>query len=190
MTIIEIINEEIQNIINENNNEIICYHRSNDKEHMIANNFNLELANNDNSVFGKAIYFASSSDITYQLGKYICKFKIKLENPLNLNIELSNEEVNNLFNIFKRKYKVNDVYDFNENYDGVQYGEFFLQIQDMLYLDNINNSYKDFIENVLGYKSFYHYSDYGTNFITNKGEYGYCYGLYNTQNIKFIDGPY
>jgi hypothetical protein len=35
-----------------------------------------------------------------------------------------------------------------------------------------------------------YFGDYHTDFINQKGDYGTCYGLYNTKNIKFIDGPF
>jgi hypothetical protein len=187
------------------NDWIVCYHRSNNLEHLKNAEFSLDYANNENSVFGKAIYFASSSDISYQLGKYLCKYEIKLYNPLNLNDEISNDKANELLTSFLNKYNVKiryynkdvldmvEYYDFNEEYNNVQYGEFFLQLSDIIYIhDNVQIYYHDFIKNVLGYNSFYHYSDYGTNFLTEKGDYGYCYGLLydNEDMIKFIDGPY
>ena len=37
---------------------------------------------------------------------------------------------------------------------------------------------------------FYHYSDFGTNYIDKKGDYGYCYGIYDSNDIEFLDGPF
>jgi hypothetical protein len=141
-----------EKFINESHEpKFTVYHRSNDYEHMVDNDFKLEYSHNENSVFGRAIYFASSPNISSQLGKYICKFKIKLDSPLDLNKEISNDEANKLLKIFLKKYNINNSYDFNEDYKGVQYGEFFLQIQDMIILEkNVNSYYKDFIQNELG----------------------------------------
>lgn len=189
--------------IKENNNEwIIVYHRSN-FEHDYNTKFDLSKSDDEYSVFGKAFYFASSGNISSQLGKTLHKFKIRLEKPtLNLNDEISNDEANKLLERFLNKYKLKinywdkendiddkDTYDFNDDYNGVQYGEFFLQIQDIV--DNGNSTpnvyYYDFIRNELGYNSFKHFSDYGTNFITEKGDYGYTYGIYNPDDIIFIE---
>ena len=195
----------IQNRLREelnNQKGIICYHRSDSLEHMENNQFNLEFSNYENSIFGKALYFAQSPNISTQLGKYICKFKIKLDQPiLNLNKSITTNQANKLLNLFNKKYNTKidyynkelgenvNSFDFNENYNSVQYGEFFLELQDIL-RPQPNQYYEDFIRNVLKCNSFVHYCDYGTNFITEKSDYGLCYGIYNPNNIKFVDGPF
>lgn len=166
-------------------NKLICYHRSNELQHMENNDFSLELSAND-SIFGKAIYFSESPNISSQLGKYLCKFKIKLDSPvLNLNQEMTNEQANILLQKFNKLYNTNIEYDFNYLFEGVQYGEFFLELQEF----EMNAYFTSFIKH-MGYNSFVHYCDYGTNFITKPGDYGKCYGIYNTSNIEFVDGPF
>lgn len=192
--------EEINN--NNNQKEIIVFHRSNSLEHMKNNQFDLEYSDKEYSIFGRALYFASSGQISNQLGKYLCKFKIKLDKPiLNLNKIITNKQANNLLKLFNQKYNTKidyynkqmgesiNTFDFNENYDGIQYGEFFLELQDIL-KPQPNQYYEDFIRNVLKYNSFVHYGSYGTDFITEKGDYGLVYGIYNPKDIKFVEGPY
>lgn len=52
-----------------------------------------------------------------------------------------------------------------------------------------NKHYQKFIKE-LGYNSLKYYSDYHTDFVNQKGDYGTSYGIYNTKSIKFIDGPF
>ena len=161
------------------------YHRSNSNNHLEKLNF--EKADSEDSVFGQAIYFSSSSDTTSQLGHYMGKYEIVLDNPLNLNIEFSPNRANELMNIFIKKYDIeDDEYDFNNEYDVVSYGNLFLEIQEFSWGES-SKYIHDFITSYLGFNSFYHYSDYGTNFIDDFGDYGFCYGVYNENDIKFID---
>ena len=181
--------------------EIICYHRSKDLKHMKNSDFSLEYSDNEYSIFGGAFYFSTSSNITIEFGRYLCKFKIKLEEPVfDLNKEMSNAEANKLLYLFIDKYnkkikyydrgisEYSDKFDFNDGYDRVQYGEFFLELQDII-PDIPNEFFMNFIH-FLGYKSFKYYQDFGTNFITKKDDYGICYGIYNPKNIRFVDGPF
>ncbi len=171
-----------------NNNEIICYHRSDSYEHMVDGDFSLDLMK-DVALFGRAIYFAESSNISPQLGKYLCKFSIKLQEPvLNMNNEISNEEANSLLKDFNEMFNTEIEIDFNEDYNMVQYGEFFGEISELYNWDH-NKYYKKFIEH-LGFKSFKYFGNYHTDFIIERGDYGLCYGIYNTNDIKFIDGPF
>ena len=137
--------KELAGVKNFSNNSIVCYHRSDSLEHMENNQFSLEFSNSEDSIFGRALYFAQSPNISNQLGKYLCKFKIKLDKPiLNLNKEIAPMEANKLLSLFNNKFNtkidyynkdlVENVqhYDFSEDYDTVQYGEFFLEVQYIL----------------------------------------------------------
>jgi hypothetical protein len=74
--------------IKKNPKEIICFHQSNDAEHMMRGDFSLEKASG-NGLFGSAIYFSESSDMSQQLGKYLCKFSIILDEPvLDMNMPI------------------------------------------------------------------------------------------------------
>lgn len=171
------------------------FHRSDDYQHMERGDFSLEKADEESSIFGKALYFASSPDISGQLGKYKCKFKIKLNQPvLNMNKEMTCQEADKLMEDFVNRYNLelpinesDEIYSFSDEYDGVQYGDLFLEMQNML---EGNKYFMDFIRNFLKYDSFIHYCDYGTNFITEKGDYGFCYGIYNPEHIRYVDGPF
>lgn len=69
--------------------------------------------------------------------------------------------------------------------EGIQFGEVLLTLN-----DGGNNKYfMEFIRS-LGYNSFTHFQDYGTNFVTERGDYGSCYGVYDPGAIKFVDGPF
>jgi hypothetical protein len=180
---------------------IQAYHRSNNLEHLTNADFILDFHDDEYSIFGQAIYFASSPNISGQLGKYLAKYSIVLEEPtLDMNQSMTPEQANTLLKKFvgtyktqisyhdKDKWETVDTYDFNNDFDEVQYGEFFLELQEIM-KELPNRYYKNFIQS-LGYKSFKHYSDYGTNFVTEKGDYGYCYGIYKKEDVKFIDGPF
>ena len=120
---------------------IICYHVSNNLDHMLKSDFRLEYAD-DLSLFGHAIYFSSSPNISYfPLSggkKYICKFSITLEEPvLNMNKEISFSEANTLLHDFISMSKIEnrklELYNFENDYDyrdddNVQYGSFFEKI--------------------------------------------------------------
>lgn len=180
---------------------IQVYHRSNSLEHLTTADFDLDYHDDEFSIFGQAIYFASSPNITGQLGKYLAKYSIRLEEPtLDMNTSMTPEQANTLLKKFVDTYKTeieyynrelseqSKTYDFAVDFDEVQYGEFFLEVQDIM-KGQPNKYYRDFIKS-LGYNSFKHYCDYGTNFITEKGDYGYCYGIYKPEDVKFIDGPF
>jgi hypothetical protein len=180
---------------------IQVYHRSNNLDHLTTADFILDFHDDEYSIFGQAIYFASSPNITNQLGKYLAKYSIVLEEPtLDMNKSMTNKQANTLLKKFVDTYKTeinyynkelseqSTTYDFSNDYDGVQYGEFFLELQEIMKVLP-NKYYKNFIQS-MGYKSFKHYCDYGTNFITEKGDYGYCYGIYKKEDVKFVDGPF
>ena len=181
----------IRNIIREaiapKNKGIICYHRSDDYEHMVKGEFSLEYSN-DVALFGHAIYFAESPNISQQLGKYICKFSIKTQSPvLNMNDEMSAESANLLLKKFNKISNAKIGYDFDDEFGKIQYGEFFNEISG--YMWNYNSFYKQFIKS-LGYNSFKYFGNYHTDFLYNKGDYGLCYGIYNEKDIEFVDGPF
>jgi hypothetical protein len=175
--------EEFKN----NGKSIVVYHRTSSQEHL--EDLSFEHSDDEESVFGQAVYFSSSSDTSYQLGEYMGKYEIVLDKPLNLNIDIGNDKANDIMNIFLVKYGLEsylDYMDFNDSYDNISYGNLFLELQDLTWGES-NKYYFDFIKNYLGYNSFYHYSDYGTNFIDELGDYGMCYGIYEDSDIKFID---
>ena len=179
-TIREYLNEQ-----KNNNTNIICYHRSNDYEHMVNGELSINDAD-DFALFGKAMYFSESPNISQQFGKYLCKFSINLTEPcLDMNKSISIDEAKNIVNKFNAMF--NTKFDlFWEDIE--QFGDIF---------DNINEDtnwnytkyYKDFFTS-LGYKSFKYYCNYHTDFINNRGDYGLCYGIYNDNDITFIDGPF
>jgi hypothetical protein len=168
--------------------EIICYHRSNSFEHMMDGDFSIEKSS-DTALFGPAIYFAQSPNISSQLGKYICKFAIKLDAPvLDMNSAITASEANQLLAKFNDMFGLNIFYDYSDMGDLVQYGEFFEYINDEFNWEH-NKHYTKFIHS-LGYKSFIYYGNYHTDFLDFKGDYGLCYGIYNPSSIRFIDGPF
>ena len=178
----------------ENFNNIICYHRSNDFKHMVRNDFKLEMSD-EVALFGNAIYFCDVADISYQLGKYVCKFSINLKEPvLDMNKKISSEEeLIGLFKKFNQMFNLDiDYIDVNfDNLSGkfnVQYGEFFNDISETFNWD-YNKYYKEFIIS-LGYNSFKYFGTYHTDFRAEKGDYGICYGIYDVNDIKFVDGPF
>lgn len=176
-------------LLKENINEVICYHRSNYLEHMINSDFSLEQAH-DVALFGHAIYFADSPNISQQLGKYICKFSIKLENPiLDLNKKINGNEQQKLLDLFNKMFNLNIESDIDDQlYPNIQFGDLFGEISETYDWD-YNKFYQKFIKE-LGYNSFKYFTNYHTDFVNQKGDYGSCYGIYNTNNIKFIDGPF
>lgn len=182
----QIIKEELSKI---GSDEIICYHRSNSLEHMMNADFSLEQAN-DVALFGHAIYFSESPNISQQLGKYICKFSIKLDEPvLDMNKRINGDEQQRLLDLFNKMFNLNIETDIDDKlYPNVQFGDLIGEISDTYNWD-YNKYYQKFIKE-LGYNSFKYFGNYHTDFINQKGDYGTCYGLYNTKNIKFIDGPF
>jgi len=179
--------------------EIICYHISDDLEHMENCDFKLEKAN-DLALLGTAIYFSSTSQIEfrpmYATGRcYCCKFSIILDEPvLDMNKEITTQESNKLLKDFNTMFKINDPklndYNFDNDFDGsVQYGEFFGMISELKDWD-YNKYYRQFIQKHLGYNSFQYFQNSYTDFRTEEGDYGRSYGLYDKKNIKFLDGPY
>jgi len=176
--------------LNESKNSgIICYHRSNDYEHMERAEFTLEFSN-DVTMFGRAIYFAESAGISQEFGKYMCKFEIKLQEPvLNMNDEITSEYANELLVKFNDMFNLKIDYDYDLLYeDGMQYGNFFCEINDLYNWDYAIH-YQKFIQS-LGFNSFKYFCTYHTDFREDEGDYGTCYGLYNRKDIKFVDGPF
>jgi hypothetical protein len=174
-TLFDFLNE---NNIEKKNNSIICYHRSSSFNHMINNTFDLNRANSY-SIFGEAIYFSESPNISSIFGNYVCKFSILLKEPvLNLNDKITKKYARELVRKFNNMFNLN----MDINIDEVnQIGDIFIQ--------NNYCYYKQFI-NSLGYNSFKYYSNYYTDFINKKGDYGLCYGVYNTDDITYVDGPF
>lgn len=168
--------------------EIICFHSSNDLEHMENANFSMEMSN-DVALFGHAIYFSESSNVD-QFGKYLCKFSIKLDQPvLDMNKVINGREQQTLLDKFNKMFNTKIEMDIDDNlYPNVQYGDFFGEISDTYNWD-YNIHYKKFIQS-LGFNSFKYFGNSHTDFIDRKGDYGLCYGIYNPNNIKFIDGPF
>jgi len=172
----------------QSNNEVVCYHRSNDYKHMVNNNFSLT-ESKDVALFGNAIYFSETSNTSSQLGKYVCKFGIKLKNPvLDMNQTITNEEAGQLLLKFNQMFNKKIDIDFNDMYDGVQYGEFFGEISE-LYSWDLNQYYQKFIKS-LGFNSFKYFGTFHTDFSTERGDYGLCYGIYDPKDVRFIDGPF
>lgn len=180
-------------LLEKESNEIICYHRSSSLEHMLAGDFHLSKAK-DESIFGHAIYFSSSPDITTYFGKYLCKFSIKLDEPvLNMNKKISRYETNILLKDFNNMFKTNIKYNFqNDFYDfkgGVQYGQFFDIISEYERTD-YNKNFRNFIQNYMKFNSFKYYQNEWTDYMMEKCDYGTAYGLYDNKNIKYMDGPF
>ena len=75
---------------------IIVYHRSDELSHMERADFDLNKSDAEFSIFGQAVYFSSSASMSKSLGKYICKFEIKLDEPvldMNESIKLDRKSV-------------------------------------------------------------------------------------------------
>lgn len=168
-----------------NTKNIICYHRSNDYKHMVNNELTINDAD-DFALFGKAIYFSDSPNISQQFGKYVCKFSIVLSEPcLDMNKSISIDEAKNIVNKFNEMFNTK----FELFWEDIeQFGDIFNNINEDTAWD-YTKYYKDFFTS-LGYKSFKYYSNYHTDFINKKGDYGLCYGVYNDNDISFIDGPF
>jgi len=171
---------------------IIVYHRSDELSHMERADFDLSKSDDEFSIFGQAVYFSSSPSMSKALGKYICKFEIQLEDPiLDMNESITLAEADKMLADFNKMFKTDYEIDFTEGYeDDMQYGQFFLEINDLdEWEPRPNTHFKDFIHS-LGYKSFKHFTTYDSDFRTDEGDYGTVYGIYNTRNIKFVDGPF
>ena len=140
------------------NTGTICYHRSNDYKHMEKCDFSIDMTN-DVALFGPAIYFSETPDTWQGLGKYLCKFEIRMEEPvLDMNKKIETEqELINLFDKFNKMFNLNIEYnevdfdDLSGRFD-VQYGEFFGNISERFNWD-YNMHYSKFIQS-LGYNSF------------------------------------
>jgi hypothetical protein len=182
----KIIREELSEL---NSGEIICYHRSNSVEHMMAGDFRMDYAD-DVALFGHAIYFSESPNISQQHGKYLCKFGIKLQGPvLDMNTRIDGQQQQQLQDKFNEMFSLDIDTDINDLlYPNVQIGDFFDEISDQYDWD-LNKHYHKFIRS-LGYNSFRYFGDYHTDFVNKKGDYGSCYGVYEPKDIRFIDGPF
>ena len=178
-------------------NKVIVYHFSNQLKHMLNSDFDIGHSRNT-SIFGKAIYFSSSPDIKFlpmNAGKktFCCKFELTLEEPLlDMNRLIPVYEANRLLKDFKiivenkEPNKIYDYfnYDFEKNFlETIQMGEFFDKIYITKYFDF-------FIHKYLGYNSFQYFQNSRTDYITQKGDYGISYGVYDKKNIKYVDGPF
>jgi len=77
---------------------ITAYHRAKNSTHL--DNLTIDDTNTDYefSIFGKAIYFSSSTMTSNTFGNYMDRYEIVLDNPLNLNIEMTNDDANNYLN--------------------------------------------------------------------------------------------
>ena len=184
--------------------KVIAYHLSNQLEHMLQADFRMEYSS-DYSIFGKAIYFSSSPDIQYapmNEGKkpYCCKFEITLEEPiLDMNRLIPVFEADRLLKDFKSIMEDKHEslylrgllnYTFKKEYDDtIQMGEFFERVGSFGN-DGLTKYYHYFIHNYLGYNSFQYFQNSYTDYVTEKGDYGISYGVYNKKNIKFLDGPF
>lgn len=148
---------------------------------MLNNTFDLNKSES-HSIFGKAIYFSESPNITSLFGKYVCKFSITLKKPiLDMNQKITKERARELVSKFNKMFiEYMDV-----NYDDVsQIGDIFMQDY-----YTYSKYYEPFIKS-MGFNSFKYYSNYYTDFINYKGDYGLCYGIYDTQDITYVDGPF
>lgn len=170
---------------------ITVYHRSDELSHMEKADFDLSKSDDEYSIFGQAIYFSSSPSMTKALGKFVCKFEIQADEPvLDMNDSITLDQASNMLSDFNKMFNTEYIIDFTENYeDTMQYGEFFLELNDLDERPRPNTHFKDFIQS-MGYKSFKHFTTYDSDFRTDEGDYGTVYGLYNTKNIKFVDGPF
>jgi len=181
--------------------KVIAYHLSNQLEHMLRADFRMEYSG-DYSIFGKAIYFSSSPNIQYapmNEGKktYCCKFEITLEDPLlDMNRLISVFEADKLikdFRIILQDKNVENlqglIYHFESEYgDTIQMGEFFEKIISINY--ELGKYFDYFIHKYLQYNSFQYFQNSFTDYMTEKGDYGISYGVYDKKNIKFLDGPF
>lgn len=169
--------------------QITCYHRSNSFEHMERGDFNLENAN-EVALFGPALYFSESASISPQLGKYVCKFSIKLDTPiLNMNQAIKGADQQKIVDLFNKLSKQNFTTDIDDKmYPNVQIGDIFNEISDQYHWD-YNIHFPAMIKE-LGYNSFIYFQNYHSDFINQKGDYGIAYGIYSPSKIKFIDGPF
>ena len=184
--------------------KVIAYHLSNQLEHMLRADFRMEYSS-EYSIFGKAIYFSSSPDIQYapmNEGKktYCCKFEITLEEPLlDMNRLIPIFEADRLLKDFKAIMEDKDKslylkgllnYSFEKEYDDtIQMGEFLYRI-DSFGNEDLTKHYDYFIHKYLQYNSFQYFQNSFTDYMTEKGDYGISYGVYDKKNIKFIDGPF
>lgn len=176
----------IQIYENYNNDVVNCYHYSNKRDHLINNDFKLEFTSEE-SIFGQAIYF-TSQPIPPEFGKYYAKYEIILNNPLNLNSVINEKEADDLLIKFNEVNNLSIQIDFSD-YDQIQYGAFFEALDSIKSIPIYRQYYKDFIQK-LGYNSFYHHSNFFTDFEYNPTKFGYCYGIYDPKNIKRVSEIY
>ena len=185
--------------------KLYVYHLSNQLDHMLKADFRMEYSS-EHSIFGKAIYFSSSPDIQYSPmneGKktYCCKFELNLEEPvLDMNRDIPLFEANRLLKDFneimedkisKLPHKLYDLerYRFEKDYDeSVQMGQFFEKIMSTDY--SLCKYFDFFIRKYLQYNSFQYFQNSHTDYVTERGNYGISYGVYDKKNVKFVDGPF
>jgi len=183
--------------------ELILYHASWSK----FDRFDLDKDKGMN-IFGKAFYFSNSNGNIGQFG-LSSRYKVTLENTLDLNKEISLMVADKLYAKFSQIIPLKE-YSFLENYwvdmgevdeealdlsdqDPIQIGEFLEQVMEVsgADIDLIYNNIGKFIMS-MGYDSFKHYADSGTNYRLEKpwGKYDevfITYGLYDASKIETID---
>jgi len=164
---------------------ITVYHASDDIYHMKNSDFHLDKMD-DFALFGAAMYFSSSPSFNhFQFGKYLGRFKIKVEEPcMDMNQQIDFNTFNDLLKRFNRLAKLKKPFEM-EYEEGIQIGEIFDRIAEKYNWDY--NKYFPSIIKSYGCNSFKYYMGYYTDFITELGDYGICYGIYDNKNIEFVD---
>jgi hypothetical protein len=187
-------------------NQVIAYHASDNRDLGDVIPFDDEHDSGLN-MFGKGIYFASNPDSDLgKFGRYTNKYILTLNNPLNLNITLQPKEMQPLLLKFCKAEQPKQISLFQEKISlsknqftkPLQWGNFIfkaIDIYDSLYKQrNPQSSILDsdsyhviqpFIKS-LGYDSMYHYSNERTDFSTTPTDYGYCYIVFSSKQIKSV----
>lgn len=163
---------------------IFVYHRSNTWEHMENNDFRSDKMSTD-SMFGKAFYFSSGYDFDSSFGRCVGGFLIRVEEPcLDLNQVIDFNLHKDLMTRINKLIKPVEPI-IHEYSDDIQFGQVMSDIfyeeahnYDDLKFDQVIKSY--------GCNSFKYYMDYYTDFNTQLGDYGICYGIYDPSDIKFV----
>jgi hypothetical protein len=167
-------------------NGITVYHRSDDYPHMVNSDFRMELSD-DEAAFGNAIYFSDSPKISPNIGKYMCKFEIIPRQPmLDMNMLIDCEFQKEIIARFNRMAHA----DFEMEVDctlgsKIQFGDVLKEIEEE-YLWEGNKYFQQLIQS-FGYHSFKYYSTISADFSNKRTNYGICYGIYNPQDIIFIE---
>lgn len=166
-------------------NQLLVYHSSDNPN---IDFFDLSKDRGMN-LFGRGIYFFNISECLGQFGKYTYKCLIKPLKTLNFNKNITGRRAQSLFTEYKKFTKIKTDFDFSEEYETLQIGEFFETIEENEFDDNYYDNIRLFIIS-LGFDSFKFYSNCSTNYILKPSFEKYLtFVMLNptNTNIKIVD---